>query len=261
MLSPLFIPNPDRPMRVAGFMSGSGTNLERILEREKALREEKGSPPFKVVVILTDTPASNAARIARSYGIPLLELDIESFYHSHGHRNKRDLSLRPAFDRLILERLARFSVDTVVLAGYMSIVTGPLLQAFPGRIINVHPADLRIMEGGKRKFTGDHAVRDAILAGEEFLRSSTHIVREKVDYGEVLMVSDSLPVELPQGLTPKVLAKEENRKLLNQIASGHQDRLKRIGDWVILPRTLEFMAQGRFAQDKEGAVYCDGHTV
>ena len=258
MLYPLYLPQPDRPMRVAGFMSGSGTNLEKILDRQKALQDQSGRSPYMVVVVFTDNPASNASSIAASNGIPLLEMDIESFYRSHGHVNKRDLSLRPSFDRMIIERLGPFSVDVIVLAGYMSIVTQPLLDAYPGRIINVHPADLRIKEEGMRKFTGDHAVRDAILAGEKFLRSSTHIVREKVDYGEVLMVSDPLPVELPEGFTPEALASEPNRKLLRQIASDHQDRLKRIGDWVILPRTLEIMAQGRFAFDEHSRIHLDG---
>ncbi len=257
MRRPLYVPTGDHPMRVAAFMSGSGTNLEKILSHQQRLESVTGRSPFEVVLIVTDNPLSRASTIAASYGIPLVELDIDAFYRMHGKTTKRDLSLRPAFDRMLLERLTPFAVDVIVLAGYMSIITYPLLDAFPGRIINVHPADLRIVESGRRKYTGDRAVADALLAGESSLRSSTHIVREQVDYGEVLMVSDPLPVELPEGITKDDLAREDNRTLLLRIAAEHQDRLKRIGDWVILPRTLQYMAEGRYALDEDGIVYLD----
>jgi folate-dependent phosphoribosylglycinamide formyltransferase PurN len=258
VITPLYTPVPGRAMRVAAFMSGSGTNLIKILEHQKGLAAQGGPPAYEITVIVTDTPSSNASGIATAHNVPLVELDIKAFYRAHGRDSRRDLTLRPAFDRLIVERLAPFEPDTAVLAGYMSIVTYPLLEAFPGRMINVHPADLRITEGGRRKYTGDRAVADAILAGEPFLRASTHIVREEVDCGEVLMVSDPLPVELPQGITREELARPDNRTLLLRIASEHQDRLKRIGDWIILPRTLELMAQGRYALDGSGTVYLDG---
>lgn len=258
VITALYSPVPGRSMRVAAFMSGSGTNLVKILEHQERLAVQAGLPAYEIAVIVTDNPSSNASSIAKTHGVPLIELDIKAFYRAHGRDSKRDLSLRPAFDQLIVERLAPFEPDAAVLAGYMSIVTYPLLETFPGRIINVHPADLRITEGGRRKYTGDRAVADAILAGESFLRASTHIVREQVDCGEVLMVSDPLPVELPQGISREELAHPGNRALLVRIVSEHQDRLKRIGDWIILPKTLELMAQGRYALDGSGTVFLDG---
>lgn len=76
----------------------------------------------------------------------------------------------------------------VVLVGYMSIVSPFLLYCYT--TINVHPANLTILdENGKRKFVGKDPVRDAILAGEDSIRSTVHLVNEKVDDGAVLMVS------------------------------------------------------------------------
>ena len=245
-------------MRVAGFMSGSGTNLVKILERQAELEGEPGGAPYQVVVLFTDNPASSAARIAERNGLDCIEKDILAFYRSKGHETKRDLTLRPGFDEQILHALTPHRVDAIVLAGYMSVVTEPLLMAFAGRIINVHPADLRILEGGKRKYTGDFAVRDAMMAGERVLRATTHVVREEVDGGEILMVSVPVQVELPEGLEARGPVRPEDRDLWNRVAEEHQGRLKEIGDWRILPKTLEWLARGRYALDSSGRVCLDG---
>lgn len=260
-LTPLYSPRPDRPMRVAGFMSGSGTNLVKVLEKQAELARSRGGPPYEVVVIFTDNPASNAAQIGERHGIDWVVEDIQAFYRCRGHATKRDLTLRPAFDELVRDTLDPYRVDGIVLAGYMSVVTGPLLQAFPGRIINVHPADLRILEGGRRKYTGDYAVRDAIFAGEKVLRATTHVVREEVDGGEILMVSAPVKVELPEGLRVGGTPRPEDRDLWNRIAAEHQERLKRIGDWRILPKTLEWLARGRYSLDEGGRTCLDGEPL
>jgi folate-dependent phosphoribosylglycinamide formyltransferase PurN len=261
MLTPLYAPRPSGPMRVAGFMSGSGTNLVKILEWQARLEKEPGGAPFRVVVIFSDNPASSATRIGEEYGVPVLVEDILSFYRSRGHRTKKDLSLRPAFDRRIVDLLVPHAVETLVLAGYMSVVTRPLLEAFPGRIVNVHPADLRIREAGKRKYTGDHAVRDAIRAGEQEIRSTTHLVREEVDGGEILMVSAPVPVTLPEGVGIPTLSRPEHSEELEEIAGRHQERLKREGDWIVLPLTLERLSLGRYAMDGAGRICLDGEPL
>jgi len=245
-------------MRVAGFMSGSGTNLIKIIEHQRSLAGEGGRSPYEVVVVFTDNEKSNAAAIADQFGVSFVVNDIMDFYRARGHENKRDLSLRPDFDRATIEALAPHRPHAVVLAGYMSIVTGPLLEAFDGRIINVHPADLMVEREGRRAYTGDRAVADAIRAGESAIRSTTHIVRAEVDYGEILMVSAPVPVEMPEGITLETLQDESNRDLLLRLADAHQDRLKEVGDWVIFPRTLEIMAEGRYGLDPSGEVYIDG---
>ena len=261
MLTPLYTPKGDRPMKVAGFMSGSGTNLIKILEKQAALNETPAGSPFEVGLIFTDRPESKAASIAATYDVPFVVKDIMAFYRSQGHETKKDLSLRPEYDRQVLSMIEPYDVDTIVLAGYMSVVTQPLLEAFAGRIINVHPADLRILTMGKRKYTGDYAVRDAILAGEKVIRSSTHIVRQEVDGGEVLMVSSAVPVILPPDISYEDLGEPKSSADLNQIAGDHQERLKEAGDWVILPKTLERLARGRYEQDRHHQIYLDGQVL
>lgn len=247
-------------MRVACFVSGSGTNARRIIER--SLEEDSR---YEVSLIFTDVRDDRLRRsgekrckakdIADEYSISYECEDIRDFYRERGMK-RADLSLRPEFDRLVVEKVVPHGVDLVALAGYMSITTWPLLEAYEGRMVNVHPADLSIMEGNERKYVGINVVRDAILAGERELRASTHVVREKVDHGEILVVSEPVPVSLLEGVVLEELA--QDKKLLGVIVDDHQERLKEHGDWVIFPLTIQMIAGGRFALDGEGSVYVDG---
>jgi len=257
----IFDPNRrPKPMRVACFMSGSGTNVVKILENQL---QKGNSCPYKVVLIFTDVfdPSNQKCRaqsISAQHEVAYERNDITEFYRRHGRESKKDLSLRPEYDRLTLEMIEKYDLDLIALCGYMSIVTRPLLERFEDRIVNVHPADLSVREGDRRKYTGLNAVRDAILAGEKKLYSTTHIVREKVDYGEILMRSSPIDVTLPSGVTLQDLHKPENAALIKRIAAGHQARLKEKGDWVIYPKTLEMLGEGRYAVDGQGNVYVDG---
>jgi folate-dependent phosphoribosylglycinamide formyltransferase PurN len=257
---PICPPHASHPMRVACFMSGSGTNAKKIIEHSR----QSGSS-YKVELIFTDVKdetldrdgkkACRALDIAKEYGIAYECVDIMDFYRSRGHTSKKDLSLRPDFDKLVVAAVEKHGIDLVALAGYMSITTKPLIDRYEGKIINVHPADLAIMEGGERKYVGMHTVRDAILAGEKAVRATTHIVREKVDNGEILVVSKPVPVKLPAGVTLEKL--REDKEQLRVVIEEHQDRLKRDGDWEIYPLTVQMIGGGRFALDN-GTVYLDG---
>jgi len=247
-------------MRVACFMSGSGTNVVKILENQT----QRGSTcPYKVVLVFSDVfdPSNQKCKaqpISSQYGIEYKCDDIMEFYRRHGQQTKRDLSLRPQYDRGIADLIAEYDLDLVALCGYMSILTTAFLKKYEARVVNVHPADLSVKEAGKRKYTGINAVRDAILAGEKTLHSTTHVVRPEVDYGEILMRSAAIEVILPEGLSLNDLRKGENTENLKRIVDEHQARLKENGDWVIYPRTLEMIGEGRYALDEQGNVYVDG---
>ena len=265
MSSPkIYSPRPERRMRVACFVSGSGTNARRIIERSLA-----DDSLYEVALIFTDVrddrlkksgeKRCRAKDLAEEYDISYECEDIRDFYRSKGHRNRRDLSLRPEFDERVVAKIATHGIDLIALAGYMSITTEPLLAAYRGRIVNVHPADLSLMDGDERRYVGIHVVRDAILAGETELRASTHVARQKVDYGEILVVSEPVPVELPKGVSVDELG--DDKGLLRGVVDTHQDRLKELGDWVIFPLTIQMIAEGRFALNGEGGVYLDGELA
>ena len=251
MLKELYHPESGR-MRVAGLMSGSGSNLRKIIEHGRTIESREGRAPYQVVVIFSDNPASNAEKIGNEYGIPIVVRDLGSFYKERGNP-RRDLTLRAEFDEETVQELKPFNIDVAAYAGYMSIATPILINSFLG--VNVHPADLSVMNGDKRKYTGCHAVRDSILAGEKQLKATTHIIEQQVDYGRILMISPPLNVNLPEGFDLR------DRDQVNLVSDAHQNRLKEIGDWVIFPRTLEYLADGRYSQDEQDNLYFDNQPI
>ena len=256
----IFDPSVGQKMRIGLFISGSGTNGLKIIEKSKG--EDSN---FVVTLIFSDvrdtrtrrngSKMSRAKEIAERYGIAYECVDIRDFYKERGLK-RTDLSIRPDFDRLVLERLRGYDIDLLVNAGYMSIMTPVLLSEYEGRMVNVHPADLSIMDGDNRKYVGIHVVRDAILSGDQSIYSTTHVVREEVDGGEILVISAPVPVQLDVPL--ERLA--EDKKLRKAVVSDHQTRLKEEGDWIILPMTVQMISEGRFALGDDG-VYLDGKPV
>jgi folate-dependent phosphoribosylglycinamide formyltransferase PurN len=102
---------------------------------------------------------------------------------------------RESFDAVTAAMLALYDVDAIVLLGYLYVITEPLLEAFPDRIVNVHDADLTLRDGsGGPRYPGLHATRDAIFAGERETRSSVHVVTPELDAGPVILRSEAFPV-------------------------------------------------------------------
>ncbi len=244
-------------MRVAAFMSGSGTNITKLIECEKRLRTAEGTSPFEVVFVFSDRSDGLCAgeKIACNNGLPYFSYDTRTFHRLRSTertvRTPEGLAARREYDDVAARLAGAFDIDVIALGGYMSYTT-------LSRCVNVHPADLSLHSPeGTRKYVGDNAVRDAIAAGEKTLRASTLWTEEGVDTGPLLMVSRSLPVELPEPLD--VLTRNQE-KFLKTVAE-HQERLKEVGDWSIFPRTIEMMARGRFALDENNCVYVDGDPV
>jgi folate-dependent phosphoribosylglycinamide formyltransferase PurN len=257
-VTPIFDPHAaGRPMRVAAFMSGSGTNITKLLEHERDLKTREGSAPFETVFIFSDRSDGQCAgeRIALENGLAYFSYDIRMFHEKRGLKRSvltaDGVAARREYDRVAHRLVKAFEIDVIALGGYMSYIT-------LNRCVNVHPADLSIsLPDGRRKFVGDDAVKDAIAAGESTLRSSTLWTDEGVDTGPLLMVSKALPVNLPESLDVLVIDPEQ----LRRVADEHQDRLKEAGDWKIFPRTVELIARGRFALDDQHRVYVDGRPV
>ncbi|MFA5259300.1 MAG: formyltransferase family protein [Candidatus Pacearchaeota archaeon] len=242
--------HPDRVMRVAGLMSGSGSNLRKIIEHELHLNQEVGHSYFHVAVIFSDNSESNAVKIGNDYDIPVLIRDKKAFYKKRG-KPLKDMQVRAEFDALTVRTLSTYECPVAAYAGYMSIASPILVNTFLG--VNVHPADLSITdESGKRKYIGDHAVLDALVAKEKELRSSTHLITNQVDGGPVLMIS--APVNVTHDISA-FTGINTALNSLNQVADLYQNKLKEVGDWVVFPRTLEDIAAGRFSKDSNGNLY------
>ena len=257
-LKPFYNPKQNKgPMKVAAFMSGSGSNIRMLLKKERELIQNKGQSPFHVVFIFSDRSDGECQgeKIALENGLPYFSYDIRKFHSLRGISrtviSPEGLNARKKFDNMAHRLVRAFDINMIALGGYMSFTT------LDG-CVNVHPADLSILSAeNKRKYTGDHAVRDAILGGEKTLRASTLWTDQGVDTGPLLMVSDPVEVNLPE----PVDSLKKNRELLNQIVDNHQEKLKEQGDWIIFPRTIEMIAEGRFAFDDQNRVYVNGNHV
>jgi len=111
------------------------------------------------------------------------------------HHSPRAFDRREDFDAITAQMLQELDADVVVLLGYLYVLTAPMLEAFPGRILNVHDADLTLLgSDGRRRYRGLHSTRDAILAGERETRSTLHVVTAEVDEGPIVALSEPFPV-------------------------------------------------------------------
>ncbi len=235
-----------RPLRVAAFMSGSGSNITKLLELH--------DPGFEVCFIFSDRADGRCRgqEIAWRHGLPYFAYDTRRFHQLKGVKrsvqSSQGLAARREYDQVAATLVRAFEIDVIALGGYMSFLT---LE----RGVNVHPADLSLTgPDGTRSFVGDDAVYDAIVAGLRELRSSTLWIDQGVDSGPLLMVSDPLPVELPAPLDQL----KADPAALRRVADEHQERLKEAGDWVVLPATLRLIAQGRLGLTDQGVVTLDG---
>jgi len=262
MLTPLRVPG-DEPMPVAGFMSDAGGNLTEIIKYELALKEHRKKPPYRLAVIFSDKNASNARKIGEEFDRPFIYNDVFDFYRARGKKIS-DPAVREEFDRATLQLLKPYNCAVAAMAGYMRIVTDPLLDAY--LCINVHPADLSIVdEKGQRKYTGDKAVRLALLDDQRTLCSSTIILEScttngkfdkgKMDNGKILMISPPMPVTC----RPELYRADE--ETIDSVANEQQGLLKRAGDFVIFPRTLQYIAEGRYQKDDKGDLYFEGSPI
>jgi len=148
--------------RIAIFASGSGSNAQKIMEHFKR------SNDAEVVLILTNNPDAYVLQRADNFEIPSHIFDRNEFYQT---------------DKVV-NLLKNLSVDLVVLAGFLWLVPQNLLNAFPNKIINIHPS-LLPKYGGKGMY-GEH-VHLAVLADKEQESGITiHFVNSKFDEGEII---------------------------------------------------------------------------
>jgi folate-dependent phosphoribosylglycinamide formyltransferase PurN len=255
----LYEPREDSPARVIVFMSGSGTNLVELLRHRQSLLDSQGKSPFDVVGIFTNNtkPANNAQTIGDVHGIEVVTHDFPAF-RAANKLKRGSIERRVPYFEQVNASLLRRNADFVVFAGYELLITQPLLSNL---IIKVHPADLSVRnEDGTPRYAGlrvDPIIR-AILAGEQSLRSSTQLIIGPMDQGPVLLISTPMPIDL-KGKTLEWLRRDW--ELGEEIGEFNQNRLKSVGDWVVLPLTVEMVAEGRFAVSAEGVMHLDAEPI
>ena len=150
------------PLRLGVMASGNGTNFEALVRAIAA-----GELCAEIPLLVVNNPGCGAQQRAERHGVPCTVLD---------HRVLRD---RLDLDRELVRRFGDASVEGIVMAGWMRIVTPVLIQAFPGRLLNVHPSLLP-------SFRGLDAVGQALASGVTISGCTVHLVTEELDAGPIL---------------------------------------------------------------------------
>jgi len=194
---------------VAVLVSGSGTNLQALIDATA-----DPTHPARIVVVVADRPKAFGLERARRAGIPT-EVVL-----------KRDHPDRAAYDAALAQTLTRYGVEWVCLAGFMKVVGSPMLEAFPDRILNIHPALLPA-------FPGLHGPAQALAHGVCIAGATVHLVDEGMDTGPIVI----------QGAVP-VLEGDDEHTLAQRI-------LTRV-EHVIYPRALRWAAEGRLVVERAG---------
>jgi phosphoribosylglycinamide formyltransferase-1 len=182
-------------------ISGTGTNLQAILD---AVRDQRLDA--KLGVVVSNVASAKGLERARAAGVPTAVVD---------HKAYAD---RPSFDAEIVRVLRTHDATVVVLAGFMRLVTTTLLDAFPNRVVNVHPALLPA-------FPGTHAQAQALAYGVKVAGCTVHFVDAGTDTGPVIAQA-AVPVE-----------DGDDEEALRQRILVQEHRL--------LPEVLQWIAEGR----------------
>ena len=148
--------------RIAIFASGSGTNAQKIMEHFE------GHPEVEVALVLTNNPDAFVLQRADNYEIPSHIFNRDEFYKSDS----------------IIHLLKNLDIDLVVLAGFLWLIPKNLIEAYPNRIINIHPA-LLPKYGGKGMY-GDYVHQAVMAAGDQEGGITIHYVNENYDEGEYI---------------------------------------------------------------------------
>jgi phosphoribosylglycinamide formyltransferase-1 len=164
--------------------SGKGSNCRAILENIRS-----GVLPAEVRVVISDVFDAPILDIAR-------EFSVSNAYLPPGNFRTR---LEPQVEMELVQMLRAAAVELVVLAGFMRVLKSPMLEAFPQRILNIHPSLLP-------KFPGLEAWKQALAAGDKVTGCTVHYVDEKIDHGDIIAQREVaiLPNDTPESLHARI---------------------------------------------------------
>lgn len=191
-------------LKIGVLLSGSGTNLQAIIDAIA------GGLPTDVVLVVSSRPDAYGIERARAAGIPTLVMNREKY---------ADVL---AADAQIVEALREAGAEYVVMAGYMRKVTSVMLDAFPNRVLNLHPALLP-------SFKGAHAIADAFNAGVKVTGVTVHFANADYDKGPIV--------------AQRAITVAENDTLDTLEAKIHDV------EHVLYPEVIGLIAEGRVAVD------------
>ena len=197
-------------LRVGVLVSGGGTNLQAILDAMDSGRIKN----VQVEVVISNNAGAYALERARAKGIEALCVSPKSF------------ASREAFNEALLETVDRYSLDLIVLAGFLVTIPPAMIQKYRNRIINVHPSLIPSFCGVG--YYGLKVHEAALARGVKVTGATVHFVDEGVDSGPILL---QRAVDVLPGDDPKTL----QRRVMEQV------------EWIILPEAIDRIANGEIA--------------
>lgn len=199
-------------MRIGVLVSGRGSNLQAVIDNI-----ESGSLSAEIAVVISDQADAFALERARKHGIPPVHISARGF------KDRRE-----AYDALLVQELRKYDVGLVILAGFMRIITRVLVDAFPHRIMNIHPALLP-------SFPGLHVQKAAIEHGVKFSGCTVHFVDEGMDTGPIIIqaVVPVLDGDTEDTLAARIL-KQEHKIFSRAIQLFAEGRLRVEGRRVLV---------------------------
>ena len=193
-------------IQIAVFVSGGGTNLQALIDAERAGRIHSG----RIALVVASKPGVYALERAERAGIPSVVV------------SRKDCAGQAEFEEKILAALEKHHIDMIVLAGFLSILSADFTRRWPNRILNVHPALIPSFCG--KGYYGLKVHEAALAYGVKVTGATVHYVNEIPDGGQILLQK---AVEIRPGDTPEIL----------------QRRVMEEAEWILLPQATELVAE------------------
>ena len=194
--------------RIAVLVSGGGTNLQALIDAEG--RGELGSG--KISLVIASKPGVYALERAKNAGIDAIVL------------SRKDYASIKDYSRALADKMTEEKIDLVVLAGFLTIIDEQVYEAFPNRILNVHPALIPSFSG--KGFYGLHVHEAALKKGVKVSGATVHIVTPECDAGPIVL---QRAVDVSEDDTPETL----------------QLRIMQQAEWKILPEAVRLFCDGK----------------
>lgn len=198
-------------LKIAVLVSGGGTNLQAIIDAVAAGQITN----TEISLVISNNKNAYALERAEQAGIPSMCISPKNF------------ETREAFHEALTETLIKAEVDLVVLAGFLVAIPEMLVKAFPGKIINIHPSLIPSFCGVG--YYGLKVHEAALARGVKVTGATVHFVDCGMDTGPIILQK---AVEVEDGDTPEIL----------------QKRVMEQAEWVILPRAIDMIANGKIIQ-------------
>ena len=196
----------DRKINIAVLVSGGGTNLQALIDAEKAGIISSGS----IKLVVSNNPNAYALERAKNAGIESAVI------------TRKELGSQEAFEDALIKALEDRNIELIVLAGFMSILSEKFTKRFEKRIINVHPSLIPSFCG--KGFYGLKVHEAALAYGVKVTGATVHFVNEIPDGGQIILQK---AVEIQEGDTPEVL----------------QKRVMVEAEWIILPKATQIVCE------------------